>query len=66
MNTNIMDFHPNEKLKLFVEFIKEFGLYHLVMSKSRPDIINLLLSTSLRWKEWGYILPVQVKQVFLS
>lgn len=61
---NNIDLYPGEKIKLFVEFIKECGLYHLVMSKSGPDIINLLLSTSLRWKEWGCFLPAQVKQVF--
>lgn len=53
---------PEEKLQLFIEYLKDKEVYYKVISSSIKGFTNLLLSHPEDWQMWAIYLPQSVRR----
>lgn len=58
------DLKPEDKLILFIEYLKERNILYMVKSRTSCDLLNTFITKSESWHCWGVFLPVELKKYF--
>lgn len=56
------DLKAEDKLILFIEYLKEIGVYGKVISRSMMGFMAFLLSRPEEWKWWAIYFPQSIKR----